>query len=186
MQSEVVDQFSATLTSVSALISVIIGIITYAITQYRKVKKEELTERDKWIMEAMKGTQLATQKTAETIGQNKDIIKAMYETNIPDEYKKAIEEKVTPVLRETDVRLQKANEQAAMIKARAVQIFGEKGDVDKDPTIPREDPAISMKLRTGGTGVPVPVPPSAPPAPSSAAATSTTTSAATTKKVPPA
>lgn len=147
MQSEVVDQFSATLTSLSALISVIIGIITYAITQYRKVKKEELTERDKWIMEAMKGVQLTAQKSAETIGQNKDIIKSIYETNIPDEYKKEIEKKVTPMLKETDERLQKANEQASMIKARAVQIFGEKGDVDKDPTIPRESPSVSEKLR---------------------------------------
>ena len=147
MQSEVIDQFSATLTSLSALISIIIGIITYAVTQYRKVKKEELNERDKWIMESMKGVQLVAQKSAETIGANKDIIKAIYETNIPDEYKKQIEEKVTPVLKETDERLQKANEQAMMIKGRATQIFGEKGDVDKDPTIPRESPSISHKLR---------------------------------------
>jgi hypothetical protein len=147
MQSEVIDQFAATMTSVSALISVIIGIVTYAITQYRKVKKEELNERDQWIMEAMKGVQLTAQKSAETIGANKDIIKAIYETNIPDEYKKQIEEKVTPALKETDERLQKANEQASMIKARAVQIFGDKGDVDKDPTIPRESPSVSAKLR---------------------------------------
>lgn len=146
-ETTVIDQFSATLTSVSALISVIIGIITYAITQFRKVKKEELTERDKWIMEAMKGVQLTAQKSAETIGQNKDIIKSIYETNIPEEYKKEIEKKVTPMLQETDERLQKANEQALMIKARAVQIFGEKGDVDKDPTIPRESPSVSQKLR---------------------------------------
>lgn len=148
-ETSVIDQFSATLTSVSALISVVIGIATYAITQFRKVKKEELTERDKWIMEAMKGVQLTAQKSAETIGQNKDIIKTIYETNIPEEYKKEIEKKVTPMLRETDERLQKANEQASMIKARAVQIFGEKGDVDKDPTIPREGPDISLKLRKG-------------------------------------
>jgi hypothetical protein len=147
MQSEVIDQLSSTITSISALISIVIGIITYAITQFRKVKKEELTERDKWIMEAMKGVQLTAQKSAETIGQNKDIIKAIYETNIPAEYKKQIEEKVTPMLAETDERLQKANEQALMIKARAVQIFGEKGDVDKDGTIPRESPSISQKLR---------------------------------------
>lgn len=147
MQSEVIDQMSATLTSVSALISIVIGLATYAITQFRKVKKEELTERDKWIMEAMKGVQLTAQKSAETIGQNKDIIKSIYETNIPDEYKKQIEERVTPMLKETDERLQKANEQALMIKARAVQIFGEKGDVDKDPTIPRESPSVSQKLR---------------------------------------
>lgn len=146
-ETSAIDQFSATLTSLSALISVIIGIITYAITQFRKVKKEELTERDKWIMEAMKGVQLTAQKSAETIGQNKDIIKSIYETNIPEEYKKEIEKKVTPMLQETDERLQKANEQALMIKARAVQIFGEKGDVDKDPTIPRESPSVSQKLR---------------------------------------
>ena len=91
MQSEVIYQLSATITSISALISIVIGIVTYAITQFRKVKKEELTERDKWIMEAMKGVQLTAQKSAETIGQNKDIIKAIYETNIPAEYKKQIE-----------------------------------------------------------------------------------------------
>ena len=145
--TDVIDQATATMASIAGLITIVGSIITYFITQYRKVKKEELTERDRWIMEAMKGAQLATQKTAETIGQNKDVIKAIYETNIPEEYRKAIEDKVTPVLRETDIRLQKANEQAAMIKARAVQIFGEEGDVDRDPTIPREDPAISQKLR---------------------------------------
>ena len=144
----VIDQFSATLTSMSALISIIIGIVTYAITQFRKVKKEELTERDKWIMEAMKGVQLTAQKSAETIGQNKDIIKTIYETNIPDEYKKEIEKKVTPMLQEADERLKAANEQAALIKGRATQIFGEKGDVDKDPTIPRESPSVSQKLRS--------------------------------------
>jgi hypothetical protein len=52
-----------------------------------------------------------------------------------------------PALRETDQRLAAANQQAAMIKAKAVEIFGEAGDVDNDTTVPREDAAISLKLR---------------------------------------
>ena len=147
LQSDVIDQASATATSMSSLISVIIGIIIYAITQYRKVKKEDLNERDKWIMESMKGVQLTAQKAAETIGSNKDIIKSIYETEMPEEYKKQIEAKITPMLKETDERLQKANEQAMMIKARATQIFGQKGDVDQDASIPRESPSVSAKLR---------------------------------------
>jgi hypothetical protein len=147
MQASVIDQISATATSLSALISVVVGIVTYAITQFRKVRKEELSERDKWIMESLKAAQLNTQKAAETIGQSKEVMKVIYEAGVPEEQRKIIEEKVTPMLKQTDERLKAANLQAVMIKGRAVQIFGDAGDVDKDPTIPREAAEISMQLR---------------------------------------
>lgn len=146
MQASIIDQISATATSLSALISVVVGIVTYAITQFRKVRKEELSERDKWIMESLKAAQMNTQKAAETIGQSKEVMKMIYDT-VPEEQRKIVEEKVTPILKQTDERLKAANDQASMVKGRAVQIFGPEGDVDKDPTIPREAPGISMKLR---------------------------------------
>ena len=71
----------------------------------------------------------------------------IYEASVPEEQRKAIEEKVTPILKETDERLRFANEQAAMVKAKVVQIFGPAGDVDNDAAIPREALQISMKLR---------------------------------------
>jgi broad specificity polyphosphatase/5'/3'-nucleotidase SurE len=141
------DQITTTATSAAALISVVVGIITYAITQFRKVRKEELTKRDKWILESMKAAQITAQKSAENIGQSKGVIQAIYEMNLPEADRKKIEEAVMPALRETDQRLAAANQQAAMIKAKAVEIFGEAGDVDNDTTVPREDAAISLKLR---------------------------------------
>lgn len=146
MQANIIDQISATATSLSALISVVVGILTYAITQFRKVRKEELSERDKWIMESLKAAQMNTQKAAETIGQSKEIMKIIYDI-VPEDQRKNLEEKLTPILKETDERLRFANEQAIMVKGRATQIFGPNGDVDKDPSIPRETPGISVKLR---------------------------------------
>ena len=146
--TDIIDQASATVASLAGLITVIGGIVTYAITQFRKVKKEELTERDKWILEAMKSSQIVAQKSAEEIGNSKELIRTLYTANVPEDKRKEAEATVGPALEQANMRLKAANEQAAMIKAKAVQIFGEAGDVDKDPTVPREDSKISMKLRT--------------------------------------
>ena len=150
-QVDLFDQISGLATTVSILISTVSGIVIYAITAYRKVTKAELTERDKWIMETSKAVQMTAQKSAETIGQSKEVMSIIYKANLPEADRKKIEEAIGPILEETDARLKAANEQAALIKAKAVQIFGDQADVDADQTIPRESALISSKLRAGKT-----------------------------------
>lgn len=148
MQTGLVDQISTTASSAAALITIVGGIITYAITNFRKVRKEELTERDKQIMETFKGVQMVAQKSAESIGSNKEILTLLYKANLSPEQRLEIESAVKPYIEQADARLKAANEQAAMIKALAVKIFGSAGDVDLDPTIPREAATISQRLRS--------------------------------------
>ncbi len=116
----ILDKVIAIGTQLSVLITIVGGIVTY---------------------------QMGFQKGVETIGQNREVLNAIYETNISEEDRKKIEEKIGPILAETNSRLQKANEQAALIKAQAIQWFGPAADVDQDPTIPRESAGISAKLR---------------------------------------
>jgi hypothetical protein len=149
-QSDLFGQINSLASTIAVLVSTLGGIVTYIVTKYRTVKKEELTERDKWILDATKATQITAQKAAEQIGQSKEVIKTIYEMNVSAEERKKIEEKIGPLLAEANIRLDAANQQAAMIKGKAVQVFGEAGDVDKDPTVPREASDISMRLRTGG------------------------------------
>lgn len=146
-ETSLIDQISAVATQISVLVTIIGGIVTYAITNFRKVRKEELTDRDKQLLELSKQVQMGFQKGIETIGQNKELAKVLYETNLSEAQRKEIEAKLKPLLEEADTRLQTANEQAALIKAQAVKTFGQAGDVDQDPTIPRESPSISQKLR---------------------------------------
>jgi hypothetical protein len=141
------DQINAVATQISVLVTIIGGIVTYAITNFRKAKKEDLTERDKQMLEMSKQIQMGFQKGVETIGSNKELANTLYEMNLSPEQRKKIEEKLTPLLKEADTRLQVANEQAALIKAKAVSMFGPEADVDQDKTIPRESPSISQKLR---------------------------------------
>ena len=149
-ETSLFDQISAVATQISVLVTIIGGIATYAITTYRKATKTELTERDKQLMELSKQVQMGFQKGVETIGQNKELAKVLYEANLSEDQRKQIEDKLKPILKEADERLQKANEQAALIKAQAVKTFGPAGDVDQDPTIPRESPSVSQKLRKVG------------------------------------
>lgn len=148
LQTGIVEQINATATTASLLISTLSGIVIYVITNIRKVRKEELTERDKWIMEGFKGVQMVAQKSAETIGSNKELINTLYKANLSPEQQIEIESKIGPLLAQADARLKAANEQAAMIKALTVKIFGNAGDVDLDPTIPREAATISQQLRS--------------------------------------
>lgn len=141
------DQIAAVATQISVLVTIIGGIVTYAITTYRKATKSQLTERDQRMMELSKQVQMGFQKGAETIGQNKELARILYEANLSEEQRMRIQERLTPILAEADTRLQTANEQAALIKAKAVQMFGPEADVDQDKTIPRESPSISQKLR---------------------------------------
>ncbi len=143
----ILDKVIAIGTQLSVLITIVGGIVTYIVTNWRKVRKEELSERDKRMLEMAKQVQMGFQKGVETIGQNREVLNAIYETNISEEDRKKIEEKIGPILAETNSRLQKANEQAALIKAQAIQWFGPAADVDQDPTIPRESAGISAKLR---------------------------------------
>lgn len=133
--------------TISVLVTTIGSFATYIIIKWRSVRKEELTERDKQILELAKDVQMGFQKGVETIGQTKEVAKILYESQTTEEQRKQVQEKLSPVLADADARLQKANEQAALIKAKAVQMFGPAGDVDLDPTIPRESPSISAKLR---------------------------------------
>jgi hypothetical protein len=141
------DQINAVATQISVLVTIIGGIVTYAITNYRKATNKQLTERDKQMLELSKQIQMGFQKGVETIGSNKELAKTLYEMNLSAEQRKQIEEKIQPILAEADTRLQTANEQAALIKAKAVSMFGQEADVDQDKTIPRESPSISAKLR---------------------------------------
>jgi hypothetical protein len=141
------DQINAVATQISVLVTIIGGIVTYAITNYRKATNKQLTERDKQMLELSKQIQMGFQKGVETIGSNKELAKTLYEMNLSTEQRKQIEEKIQPILAEADTRLQTANEQAALIKAKAVSMFGQEADVDQDKTIPRESPSISAKLR---------------------------------------
>lgn len=145
---DIIDQINTVMIGIAALITTVGGLFTFIITKIRSVRKEDLTERDKMIIEALKTGQMATQKTAEILGQNKNVIKALYEADIPLEQRKSLEEKLKPILSDVDSMLKTANEQAAMVKGRATQYFGEKADVDEDKSIPRESPSISMKART--------------------------------------
>ena len=145
---DIFDQINTIMIGVAALITTVGGLFTFIITKIRSVRKEDLTERDKMIIEALKTGQMATQKTAEILGQNKSVIKALYEADIPAAERKKMEEKLKPILADVDTMLKTANEQAAMVKGRATQYFGEQADVDQDKTIPREDSKISMKART--------------------------------------
>jgi hypothetical protein len=132
------DQINATATSLSLLISTLSGIVVYAITTFRKVQKKELNERDRWMIELSKATQITAQKATETIGQSKQIMQIIYEANVPESERKKLEDKLLPLLKQTDERLIAANNQASMIKAKAVETFGKVADVDLDETVPRE------------------------------------------------
>lgn len=145
--TSLIDQINAVATQISLLVTIVGGIVTYAITTYRKATKQQLTERDKQMMEMTKQIQMGFQKGVETIGQNKELAKVLYDANLSEEQRMRIQEKLSPILAEADTRLQTANEQAALIKAKAVEMFGPEADVDQDKTIPRESPSISAKLR---------------------------------------
>jgi hypothetical protein len=147
MQADLFDNIASLATTISVLVSTLSGVVIYAITTYRKATKKDLTERDKWIMEGMKAAQIAVQKSAEGIGRSKEVMQIIYDANLTAEQKKAIEARLVPLLQETDTTLQKANEQISMVKGKAVEIFGPEGDVDQDPTVPREAIEISSRLR---------------------------------------
>lgn len=145
--TDVFDQINALASTISLLVTTVGGFATYIIIKWRSVRKEELTVRDKQMLELAKDIQMGFQKGVETIGQTKEVAKILYESQTTDEQRKKVQEQLSPVLADVDARLQKANEQAALVKTKAVQMFGPAADVDQDPTIPRESPSISQKLR---------------------------------------
>ena len=69
------------------------------------MQKKELNERDKWMIELAKATQITAQKATETIGQSKQIMQIIYEANVPEAERKKLEEKLLPLLKQTDERL---------------------------------------------------------------------------------
>lgn len=133
--------------TLSVLTSTIVGIIVYVIQAKNSIQKKELSERDKQILEVAKSVQIGMQKGAETIGSSKEVIQTLYNANIPEAERKKLQEQLGPILDRETERLQKANEQAVMVKGRMIELLGQQADVDQDPTIPRESPSISQKLR---------------------------------------
>lgn len=145
--ADIFSQINQLAGTISVLVTTIGSFATYIIIKWRSVRKEELTERDKQMLELAKDIQMGFQKGVETIGQTKEVAKILYESQTTEEQRKKVQEQLSPILAEADARLQVANEQAALVKAKAIQMFGPNADVDQDKAIPRESPSISQKLR---------------------------------------
>jgi Na+-transporting NADH:ubiquinone oxidoreductase subunit NqrC len=133
--------------TLSVLTSTIVGIIVYVIQAKNSIQKKELSERDKQILEIAKSVQVGVQKGAETIGSSKELIKTLYDANIPEAERKKLQAQLGPILERENTRLQAANEQAVMIKGKMVELLGQQADVDQDKSLPRESPSISAQLR---------------------------------------
>jgi type III secretory pathway component EscS len=144
---DLVSQSVTLMGTLSVLISTIVGIIVYIIQAKNSIQKKELSERDKQILEVAKSVQIGMQKGAETIGSSKEVIQTLYNANIPEAERKKLQEQLGPILERETTRLQKANEQAVMVKSKMVELLGQHADVDQDPTVPRESPSISNQLR---------------------------------------
>jgi hypothetical protein len=142
------DQVETIAASISGIITIVGGLVIWGITRFRQVRKEQLTERDKWIIDNAKAVQIGAQKDVEILGRFKGLAQTLYEINIPESERKKLEEKLTPILQETSEQLKAAENQATMIKSKAVEVFGEAGDVDLDKSVPRESAEISAKLRS--------------------------------------
>ena len=147
MQADIFDQVGAFSVTLSTLAATVIGIISFALTSYRKVTKTEFTDRDRKYMEIAKAVEMGFQKGAETIGSVKDIASVLYKANLTEAQRAEVEKLITPIIERENIRLQKANEQAALVKAKMIEIFGADADVDLDPSIPRESADISKALR---------------------------------------
>lgn len=144
---DLIGQTTALVGTLSVLTSTIVGIIVYVIQAKNSIQKKELSERDKQILEVAKSVQIGMQKGAETIGSSKQVIETLYKANIPEAERKKLQEQLGPILARETERLQKANEQAVMVKGKMVELLGPQADVDQDPSIPRESADISKNLR---------------------------------------
>jgi Na+-transporting NADH:ubiquinone oxidoreductase subunit NqrC len=144
---DLIGQSVTLLGTLSVLTSTIVGIIVYVIQAKNSIQKKELSERDKQILEIAKSVQVGVQKGAETIGSSKELIKTIYDINIPEAERKKLQAQLGPILERENTRLQAANEQAVMIKGKMVELLGQQADVDQDKSLPRESPSISAQLR---------------------------------------
>jgi Na+-transporting NADH:ubiquinone oxidoreductase subunit NqrC len=144
---DLIGQSVALVGTLSVLTSTIVGIIVYVIQAKNSIQKKELSERDKQILEIAKSVQVGVQKGAETIGSSKELIKTLYDVNIPEAERKKLQAQLGPILDRETARLQAANEQAVMIKGKMVELLGQQADVDQDKSLPRESAEISAKLR---------------------------------------
>lgn len=145
--NDLVNQSVTLVGTLSVLTSTIVGIIVYVIQAKNSIQKKELSERDKQILEIAKSVQVGVQKGAETIGSSKELIKTLYDVNIPEAERKKLQDRLGPILERENSRLQAANEQAVMIKGKMVELLGQQADVDQDKSLPRESPEISKQLR---------------------------------------
>lgn len=144
---DLIGQSVALVGTLSVLTSTIVGIIVYVIQAKNSIQKKELSERDKQILEIAKSVQVGVQKGAETIGSSKELIKTLYDVNIPEAERKKLQAQLGPILERENSRLQAANEQAVMIKGKMVELLGQEADVDQDKSLPRESAEISKQLR---------------------------------------
>ena len=144
---DLIGQSVALVGTLSVLTSTIVGIIVYVIQAKNSIQKKELSERDKQILEVAKSVQIGMQKGAETIGSSKEVIEMLYKANVSEEERKKLQDQLGPILARETERLQKANEQAVMVKGKMVELLGPQADVDQDPSLPRESPEISKQLR---------------------------------------
>lgn len=145
--NDLVNQSVTLVGTLSVLTSTIVGIIVYVIQAKNSIQKKELSERDKQILEIAKSVQVGVQKGAETIGSSKELIKTLYDVNIPEAERKKLQDRLGPILERENSRLQAANEQAVMIKGKMVELLGQQADVDQDKSLPRESAEISKQLR---------------------------------------
>lgn len=144
---DLIGQSVALVGTLSVLTSTIVGIIVYVIQAKNSIQKKELSERDKQILEVAKSVQIGMQKGAETIGSSKEVIEMLYKANVSEAERKKLQDQLGPILARETERLQKANEQAVMVKGKMVELLGPQADVDQDASIPRESAEISAKLR---------------------------------------
>ena len=144
---DLIGQSVALVGTLSVLTSTIVGIIVYVIQAKNSIQKKELSARDKQILEVAKSVQIGMQKGAETIGSSKELIKTLYDVNIPEAERKKLQAQLGPILAREEERLQAANEQAVMIKGKMVELLGQQADVDQDKSLPRESAEISKQLR---------------------------------------
>ena len=101
-----IGQSVALVGTLSVLTSTIVGIIVYVIQAKNSIQKKELSERDKRILEVAKSVQIGMQKGAETIGSSKELIKTLYDANIPEAERKKLQAQLGPILERENERLQ--------------------------------------------------------------------------------
>lgn len=131
----------------SSLITIIASMVVYFVNKKQAAQKGEVTAQQKQLRDVAKYVIVGLQKGAEIIGENRDIAKMVYESNVSPEERKRIELAAEPFIEQSTMRLNTANNQAQTIKGALIQAFGPEVDPDKDDMIPHEPLKVSADLR---------------------------------------